>query len=199
MRTALVMTFIAAAALSTAGQTVTAPAIPCTVKVAPVIRGIKLGMTTNDVLAMFPGSRENEMVRNSLTAGQNYGSFGLTGFFVFPSQYPSKERFSGVSTINFTFVDERLVQYGIAYDGPPWPHAADFINKIASAFKLPPAENWTVDQGVYKAVSCDGFKVRTSVSNSGASISVLTGEDPSKIQTERRAASEEKRRQDFRP
>ena len=199
MRTALVMTFLAAAALSTAGQTATAPAIPCTVKVAPAIRGITLGMATNDVLMLFPGSRENEMVKGALTASEQYGSFGLTSFFVFPSQYPSRDRFSGISTMNFMFLDGRLVQYGVAYDGPPWPHSADFINKIAAAFKLPPAENWTVDQGVYKGISCDGFRVRTSVNNSGASISVLTGEDPFKIQTERRAASEEKRRQDFRP
>lgn len=198
MRTALVLTFIAAAALSTAGQTAT-PVIPCTVKIAPVIRGVKLGMTTDDVLMIFPGSRETEMVKDALTRGESHESFGLTSFLVFPSQYPSKERFSGISSMNFLFLDGRLVQYGVAYDGPPWPHAADFINKIASAFKLPPAENWTVDQGVYKAVSCDGFRVRTSVNNSGASVSVLAGEDPFKIQTERRAASEEKQRQDFRP
>ena len=199
MRTALVMTFIGAAALSTAGQTATAPAIPCAVRVAPVIRGIKLGMTTNDVLMIFPGSRETEMVKDALTRGESHESFGLTSFLVFPSQYSSKERFSGISSMNFLFVDGRLVQYGVAYDGPPWPHSDDFINKIASVFKLPSAENWIVDQGVYKAVNCDGFRVRTSVNNSGASISVLTGEDPFKIQTERRAAAEEKQRQDFRP
>ena len=199
MRTIIVMTFIVTAAVSAAAQNAPPPATPCTVKVAPVIRGIKLGMTTNDVLAMFPGSRENEMVKNALTAGENYGSFGVTGFLVFPSQYPTKEQFTGITSANFTFVDGRLVQYGVTYDRPPWPRPADFINKVAAAFKLPTAESWTIDQGVYKALSCDGFKVRTYVNNSGASISVLTSEDPFKIQNERRAAFEEKARQEFRP
>ena len=199
MRTILVITFIVAAALSTAGQAATSPATQCTAKLAPAIRGIKLGMATNDVLMLFPGSRENEMVKDALTASEKYGSFGLTSFLVFPSQYPSKDRFTGIGSVNFLFVDGRLAQYGVAYDGPPWPHAADFINKIAAAFKLPTAEYWTVDQGIYKAISCDGFKVRTSVNNSGASISVMTSEDPFKVQMERRAASEEKQRQEFRP
>ena len=199
MRSILAMTFIVTAALSTSSQTATLPANQCTVKVAPVIRGIRLGMTMNDVLAMFPGSRENEMVQSALTAGENSGSFGLAGFLIFPSQYPTKERFSGISSVTFTFLDGRLAQYGVVYDRPPWPHAADFINKIAGAFKLPTAEYWTADQGVYKALSCDGFKLRTSVNNPGASISVLTSEDPFKIQGDRRAAAEEKQRQEFRP
>jgi hypothetical protein len=193
------MTFVLAAGLPAAAQNGAPPPTQCTVKVAPVIRGIKLGMTTDEVLAMFPGSRENEMVKNALTAGESYGSFGLTGLLVFPDQYPGKERFNGISSATFTFIDGRLLQYSVVYDRPPWPHAVDFINKIAAAFKLPPAENWTNDQGGYKALSCDGFRVRTYVSNPGASISVMASEDPFKIQTERRAKFEEKARQEFRP
>jgi hypothetical protein len=199
MRSIVVMTFVMTAALSAAAQNATPPATQCTVKVAPVIRGIKLGMSADEVLAMFPGSRENEMVKSALTAGENFASFGLTGFIVFPGQYPSKERFTGISSTTFTFVDGRLLQYGVVYDRPPWPHAADFINKIAAAFKLPPAEYWTNDQGGAKALSCDGFRVRTYVSNPGASITVMASDDPYKVQTERRAAFEEKARQEFRP
>ena len=197
MKSILVMTFILTAALSTAGQTATPPPTQCTVKVAPVIRGVKLGMTMKDVLAMFPGSRENEMVKNSLTAGESYGSFGVSGFLVFPGQYPTKERFAGISSISFTFIDERLVRYGVAYDRPPWSHTDDFINKIAGAFNLPTAENWAVGQS-FKTLSCDGFTMHASANSTGL-ISVMTNDDPNRIQTARKAASEEKQRQEFKP
>jgi hypothetical protein len=198
MKYLLSMTFIMAAALSTYGQAAAPPATPCTVKAAPVIRGVKLGMTTNDALTMFPGSRDNEFVKSALAATESSASFGVTSFSLFPIEYAGKERFTGISYFHFIFVDGRLVQYGVEYDHPPWPHTEDFINKIAGAFQLPTAENWTQGQG-YRALDCDGFRLRASVSNRRGSLGVETGDDPYKIQGERRAKAEEEERRVFKP
>jgi len=200
MKSILLMTFMMAAALSTAGQTAAAPGTQCTLKVAPVIRGVRLGMTTEEVLTMFPGSRDQENIKAALTPNTSFPRYGVTNFSLFPGEYAGKERFAGVSSIGFIFVDAHLVRYAVHYARPPWPHVEDFINTLAAALKLPSADSWTKEPD-YRKLDCDGFRVSASVNvnSPGATVTVASTDDPYKVQTERRTAAEDEERRAFKP
>jgi hypothetical protein len=192
---------IALAVTWTYGQATTSQTSQCTLKVAqaPAVRGVKLGMKVDDVLAMFPGSREDIQVKNALTDNEISPKFGVTSFGVAPTQFGGKERFIGISSYYFTFLDGRMVRYGVLYPRPPWPRAEDFVNKIASAFQLSQASNWAIDEQGQRNLTCDGFRVQAMVRDGRGSVVIMTSDDPYKIARDRKAAAEEKEREEFKP
>src|SRR5882672_4121468 len=61
------------------------PTCQLTLAGAPDIKGLRLGMTPEEVLALFPGSKEDGEVRSSLSAPPN--KFGGASFLLRPEKY----------------------------------------------------------------------------------------------------------------
>src|SRR5437588_3702655 len=76
-----------------------------TMAAAPVLNGLKLGMTPDEVLALFPGSKEDEEVKSNLA--QPAGQFGVSELIIRPAKIESKEKFAGISHITFNLLDGR--------------------------------------------------------------------------------------------
>src|SRR6267143_6141470 len=67
------------------------PTCQLTLAGAPDIKGLRLGMTSEQVLALFPGSNEDAEVRASLARPK--GAFGTSSFALRADKYQSKEKF----------------------------------------------------------------------------------------------------------
>src|SRR5438067_5854174 len=76
---------------------------PLTLSQSPVINGLKLGMTPEQVLALFPGSKTDEEVQRELSRPPN--RFGVSSFTIRPQKYSSKSKFDRVTQIIFTLFD----------------------------------------------------------------------------------------------
>jgi hypothetical protein len=127
---------------------------------APVISGIKLGMTPEQVLALFPGSREDKEVSDSLAKPPS--KFGVSGFMIRPERYASKSKFSGVSQITFTLLDGRVSTLNIGYNGTEWKHVDEFVTKFSEGKNLPAAATWEAQVGMdtqLKILKCKEFEV----------------------------------------
>ena len=178
----------------------------CSLKLAqsPAVRGIKLGMTLDEVLAFFPGSREDKYIKNEISNVGSYSGietlprFGVVNFGVTPAQYSTKQRFAGIESLSFTFLDDRLAVYSVQYSRPPWPKLDEFVDKVAGAFHLPAADKWATENAFRKDLECDGFKLQAFTRDGRAGLILRTG-DPLVTQRERRAASEAEARREFRP
>lgn len=134
----------------------------CTMTIgqAPVISGIKLGMTTEQLLALFPGSREDKEVSNALSRPAN--QFGASTFSIRPEKYASKTKFAGVTQINFSLLDGRLATYTVNYNGPEWKHVDQFVTKFSGETHLPAADAWEAQVGMdtqLKILKCKDFEV----------------------------------------
>lgn len=196
-------------AVSAYGQAQTSPPTtpPCTLKIAqaPAVRGVKLGMTIEEVLALFPGSAENDRIKSSIAKPDDYPNFGVVAIFVNPGEYSTKNRFAGIADFSFLCLDGRIVEYHVDYQelpgGPIWHRVDDFIAKVADSFKLPPVTNWDRDQNLSsrKTLKCDGFQVQASAGYSAGRLTVSTPDLPHKKQQERLEAYEEKLRREFKP
>lgn len=161
-------------------------------------------MKLDDVLRLFPQAEENEWVKPALQQKANYPNFGVVNFSIFPSSYATRDQFRGIDQFTFTFIDDRLAQYGVEYSGPPngpaWPRVEAWVTKVAESFQLPAISSWTIERsGSDRTLMCDGFQVRASNLNLRGNLSVATGELPYKEQQARREAFEEKLRRDFKP
>ena len=205
----LTAAIFALAVLPAYGQTQTTPPgkSPCTLAAAraPAIRGVKLGMKIDDVLALFPGSAEKDEIKSVIAKADGYPNFGIVSIFVGPGEYSTKDRFAGIAAFRFVFFDGRVNQYEVEYESPPggpaWRRVDDWVTKLVDAFGLPAVTDWTVDQDIpsRKSLKCDGFQLQASNLNFRGNLTVSTLDPPYKKQQERQAAFEEKMRREFKP
>lgn len=182
--------------VSTAGAQTSNPgasgASECKLKLAqaPVIRGIRLGMTVNEVLAVFPGAEKDDALRQSLSRG----SFGVTGFSVDPSKYGSKDKFVGVRGVSFGFLDGDLNSFSVEYSGPEFRNNEQFISRIVGPLNLPGIEFW---KGA--ALVCEGFTVAVRVIPEGTIYVRNLEKDSNRVVREREEAVKEEARRAFKP
>jgi hypothetical protein len=184
------------------GQTNSPPAQPCTLKIAqaPAVRGVKLGMTVDEVLPLFPGSSESGAVKQSLSTAEGYPNFGYAYFGLDPSSWGKPERFAGINSYFISTFDRRIVGLTVTYQqfpaGARWKNADDLIQRFSDALHLPGPNAWVSDSRGRK-LQCDGFEIYVGAGES-SSISFYTqGWEGTK--RERLAAFEEQKRREFKP
>lgn len=137
---------------------------------APVMFGLKLGMTQDEVLALFPGSKDDKELRSHLTGPTS--EFGNSSFALFPSRYESKEQFVGINQVSLGLLDGRITSYTLGYNGPEYSHVDNFVAKIAGDGALPSASQWEAHVGLenqLKILKCPEFEVRVFVGGPGGS------------------------------
>lgn len=164
---------------------------------APALRGIRLGMSVDQVLAQIPGSEAD----SDLLARLSRDRFGSRYANVLPGRYAtSREKFAGIEGLNLTFLDGRLVSFLIYYQGTEWSNREQFAARVAEALNLPGVGAWKPSSDVL-AVACEGFEisVQTSPPN-GAQIAIKdTTVDVSKVVHDREEVPKEKARRAFKP
>src|SRR5437588_12290684 len=76
------------------------------------IRGVKLGMTTDEVFALFPGAAEEPQNQSSLQRAAGFPSFGLAHLVVTPDRDAvNKNNFKGLESYFMTLFDGKVVQF----------------------------------------------------------------------------------------
>ena len=174
-------------------------ATECKLKVgqAPAIRGIRLGMTDQEVLAVFPGASNKESIRERLSNTR----FGIATITINPSYYGSKDKFEGVQSVGLGFLDGELNFFSLMYSGPSWNSPEQFAASVAQSLKLPGIESWRQYFGG-QALKCDGFQisVQTATENSGNTIQIKNlDKDVDRIVRGREEAIKDASRRAFRP
>lgn len=113
---------------------------PLSLAQAPIVNGLKLGMTPEQVLALFPGSKTDKDVRLDLDRPPS--RFGVSNFRIMPEKYSSASKFEGVTQILFTLLDGRVSTLYVGYDGPLWENVDEFVTKFSEKRNLPAADSY---------------------------------------------------------
>ena len=147
----LVICVTGAIGQSSAGQA-------CTDKTVENIssRGIKIGANAELLKSTFDLQESSSLVRKEV------GSETLS---VRPR--PEKERFQGISSYRFDFLDGQLVSYLVSYAKPNWLDLSQYVSKVVELFDLPSIENWSVD-GPRATLLCGNYEL-TAVIEGGQS------------------------------
>ncbi|HZS05968.1 MAG TPA: hypothetical protein VFD58_14110 [Blastocatellia bacterium] len=184
-----------------------APRCQLTLDQAPAIRGFRLGMNVNEVLALMPESGEKQEIKNKLEKAPLIPSFGFTDFSLSVNtilQTPSNlERFAGISIIRFSVLDNRVVNIQVSYLSrnlpvrPDW-NAETLIAKFSLALGLPDLTNWERISGREAKLICRGFEVFASANGDYVFITVNDSSYSEKL-AQRIAAEQERLRREFKP
>lgn len=152
---------------------------PCTLKLAgaPALNGIRLGMTTDEMLALFPGSKDDAEVRAGATAVTRFGNATVV---IRPDQFQSKQDFPGISQITFRLMDGRVYEFTISYDGPEYSHVDKFVAKVVERTGLPAADQWDAYVGMdnsLKTLKCTEFEVNVFIGGEGGKLNYVSVKD----------------------
>ena len=152
------------------------------------MNGLRLGMTAEQVLAQFPGSKDDAEVQAMVSRPPS--KFGDSGLLIRPAKYDPK--LTEITQINFTLLDGRVSGFSIGYNGPEWPHVDKFVEKFVKGTNLPPPDGWQPYAGMdsqMKTLNCATFEIRVFAGGKGGSLNSVQFRDlaAAKTQKERRA------------
>jgi hypothetical protein len=122
-------------------------------------------MTTEEVLALFPGSKEDAEIRSRLSEPPS--KFGTSSFVVRPGKY------AGVSQITFTLLDGRVASFSVGYNGPEYSHVDQFVAKFVEGTNLPAADQWEAYVGMdnsLKMLKCTEVEIRVFTGGQGGNL-----------------------------
>lgn len=152
---------------------------PCTLKFAgaPVVSGLRLGMTADELLALFPGSKDDTEITASV---RGVTSFGTATVVIRPDRYQSKEKFPGISQITVRLADGRVYEFTVNYNGPAYSHVDKFVAKFVEGTALPPTDQWDVYVGMdnqMKTLTCAEFEVRAFAGGQDGNLNYVVVKD----------------------
>lgn len=162
---------------------------------APVLHGLKLGMTMDEVLNLFPGSKDDAELRPLLSEPPS--RFGGSSFSIKPSKYATSERFSEINNITFNLLDGRVSSFSLGFNGPEWSHVDKFVAKLIENTNLPQVDQWQPYVGMdnqVKTLTCTDFSIRVFVGGPGGNLNSVLIEDldaDKKLKERRRKAREQ--------
>jgi len=162
---------------------------------APVLNGLKLGMTPDEVLALFPGSKDDEEVKAHLA--RPLSEFGTSQLLIRPAKFESKEKFAGINHITFSLLDGRVSSFTLNYNGPAYTHVDQFATKFVEGTNLPPSDQWQAYIGLdtqMKTLTCKDFEIRIFAGGEGGNLNYVLMRDleaDKKLKDRRKKAREQ--------
>ena len=166
----------------------------CTLKSeqAPAVRGFRLGMTTDEVREKVTG----------VGGLDKADELGMTETTVYPFQMKSKDDAQGLQSVRLRFLDKRLTDIELRYDGSArWDGIDQFAARVSESLQLP-----QMGKGRFgflnrrtRALECGGFHVRAALVEDDRGVLTLSEGGVKEIVEKRKADLREKQRQTFKP
>ena len=127
---------------------------------ASVMGALKLGMTQDEVLAVFRGIKDDPELRSQLSRPPS--RLGVSNFVIQASKLEPKD-FAAFSHFTFNLLDGRVLSMNIGYNGPAYSKVDEFVTRFVEGTNLPPADQWQPYTGMdnqLKILTCKDFEVR---------------------------------------
>jgi hypothetical protein len=185
--------------MSAYSQASNQPGCSLTEATSPSIRGLRLGMTTQQLLALFPGSTKRKEIKDALEKAKASNDEAVyLGFD--PAADSGKSEFADVGSVSAGLHKGKVMDLAIQYASPPWGTIDEWVGKVSEAFQLPSAQGWKEgpNETPNRVLKCNGIEIEAAIQGGGGSVRLRNTEVFRGIE-ERAKAAEEKRRRDFKP
>ena len=178
------------------GEPQAQPACGLTESNSPAVRGIRLGMGVDQLVALFPASAKRKEVRDALDRARAGNEIVQVLF----DPTADGERFAGVESVGARIYKGHVAAFNVSYVGTTWGSIDEWVAKLAEAYGLPDSSRWAAgpSESPNKVLACNGIEVEAALQGGGSSISVRNRE-LLRGMGERGSAGEDKRRRDFKP
>ena len=167
---------------------------------APTVRGLKLGMSAQQLLDLFPGITKKREMKGVIEQAKSATSPEPVVLGFDPAVDGDAKHFAGVESVSAELYKAKVVDLSVQYGGATWPNVDDWIGKLSETFKLPAAREWTPGTGETpsKVLRCDAIVIEASIQGGSASIRIRNSVYMREME-ERMKAADEKRRQQVKP
>ena len=172
------------------------PKCNLTESTAPSVRGLRLGMSTQQLLALFPGSSKRREMKDAVEKAKA-ATGNEAAYLVFdPATDGDAQQFGGVESVSAGVNKGRVIDLSIQYGGATWSDIDQWVAKLSESLKLPGAGDWTVgpSENPNKILRCEGIEIEAAIQGGGSSIRIRNTEY-GKAVADRNAADEKKRRE----
>jgi len=168
---------------------------------APVIRGLRLGMTSDELFPIFPANEREEFDRaQQLKNAEGPPQYGHTFFQFDLSKYPTKDRFTGINRLSFSLLDRKVVSISAHYlNTPQFDRMGQLMEIITKQFGLPEFKDWPGynEYSSNPSLSCDGFTFQVARETSSSFSIELADPTYKKIMEDRKQTDLAKKRIGF--
>jgi hypothetical protein len=164
---------------------------------SPAVRDIKLGMSVQQLLALFPAANKRKEIKDALDKARGTTGNEIVYLPFDPITDSSGERFSGIESVLVGVSKGQVVDFNVSYVGTTWRTVDEWIDKLSETLGLPKAKGWgfSPNENPSKILKCKGIEVEAGIQGGGSSIRVYSTEQ----MMEERKAGEEKKRREFKP
>jgi hypothetical protein len=135
-------------------------------------------MTTDQVLALFPGAKEDPDVQRYLTRKPD--QFGDAELIIRPPKYQAKDEPVRIKQISLDLLDGKVCSFNISFNGPAYSHVDKFVEALSSEMNLPPLSQWEPYVGMdnqLKVLNCGAFEVRVFVGGAAGNLNYMLVKD----------------------
>lgn len=166
---------------------------------SPNIRGLRLGMPTQQLLALFPNGSRRREVKDAIEKAKAASGTETVYVTFDPPTDAGRDQFAGVESVSAGLQKDRVVDLNIVYVGTTWRSIDEWVAKLDESFKLPGGE-WLTgpNENPNKVLMCDGIEIEAAIQGGGASVRIRNT-TAVKGHTDHNNAGDEKKRRDFKP
>jgi len=166
----------------------------------PNVRGIRLGMSLEQLLALFPGSSRRKEMKEALERAKAAASDEMVYLFFDPATDANGDRYAGVDSVSAGIYKGRVMDFTVLYVGPTWRTIDEWVAKLSESFNLPGVQGWVAgpDENPNRMLRCGEIEIDAAIQGGGGSVRVRNTEYL-KEAPERAKAEEERRRRAFKP
>lgn len=167
---------------------------------SPDVRGVRLGMSLDQLLVLFPGSSKRKEMKEAIERAKAAAGSEAVYLTFDPAMDASGDRFDGVDSVSAGIYKGRVMDINVLYVGPTWRTIDEWVAKLSEAYHLPGVQEWVTgpNETPNRILKCGGIEIEAAIQGGGGSIRVRNPE-PLKGTQERTVAEEERRRRTFKP
>ena len=195
------LAFVTISAVSQASNPQPArPKCNLTEATAPSFRGLRLGMSTQQLLALFPGSSKRREMKDSIEKAKAATGNEAAYLAFDPGADGDAQQFGGVESVSAGVNKGRVIDLSIQYGGATWKDIDEWVAKLSEALKLQGPGDWTAgpNENPNKVLRCEGIEIEAAIQGGGSSIRMTNTEYFSGV-LERAKAAEDKKRREIKP
>jgi len=167
---------------------------------APAIRSLRLGMSVDQLVGLFPGSTKRKELREALEKVKASTSNEPMVLAFDPVADAAGQAFVGVDAVSASVYKGRVIAFTVAYIGTSWRTIDEWVGKLAQSYGLPAAARWEAgpNENPSRVLGCSGIEIEAAIQGGGSSISIRNKE-AFKGMSERLNAADESKRREFKP
>ena len=167
---------------------------------APAVRSIRLGMSVDQLVGLFPGSAKRKEIREALEKARASTGNEPVMLAFDPAADAGGERLAGVDSVSASVYKGRVIAFNVVYVGTTWRTIDEWVEKLAQTYGLPAAARWAAcpNENPNRVLGCSGIEIEAAIQGGGSSIGIRNREALKGMAEGLNAADESKRRQ-FKP